>query len=244
MARVARRGGREPRVDAAGAHTLGGTSALPPADLEDRKRNESLDVDPAGFRRHPRSGGGAAAQEQPLKEPAEPAAPEDSAQIDDGGMDISFNVGVASDYVFRGVSQTDEGGQLFAGADLTAGSLYAGVWASNVDFSAFGDTETSAEVDVYAGIKPEFGGFVLDFAGIYYAYLNQPPGSAELNYVELKAAALPRDRPGELRRRVLLFTGFYGRSRAGDLHRAERGFHDQRPLLRLGRGRAPVVRRP
>ena len=66
--------------------------------------------------------GAAAAQEQPVKEPAEAAAPEDTAQVDDGGLEFSFNAGVATDYVFRGISQTDEGGQLFAGVDLTAGN--------------------------------------------------------------------------------------------------------------------------
>lgn len=135
-------------------------------------------------------GGAAFAQEPPIKEPAEPAAPEAVEQVDDGGVDLSFNIGAATDYVFRGISQTDEGGQIFGGVDLTApGGYYAGVWASNVDFGAFGDDETNVEVDIYGGIKPEFAGYVFDFGVIYYAYLNQPETSAELGYVEVKAAA-------------------------------------------------------
>ncbi|MDZ4317828.1 MAG: TorF family putative porin, partial [Phenylobacterium sp.] len=48
---------------------------------------------------------------------------------------VSFNLGVASDYVYRGVSQTDEGPQVFGGVDLAIGEMgYAGIWASNVDF--------------------------------------------------------------------------------------------------------------
>jgi uncharacterized protein (TIGR02001 family) len=133
--------------------------------------------------------GAASAQEQPVKEPAEAAAPEDTAQSDESPIDIAFNIGVASDYVFRGVSQTDEEVQVFGGVDATFGSAYAGVWASNVDFSPFGDTSTEAEIDIYAGFKPEAGGFVFDFGGIYYTYLDQPEGSAELNYFEFKAAA-------------------------------------------------------
>lgn len=132
----------------------------------------------------------AAAQEQPVKEPAEPAAPEDMAQIDDGGVDIAFNVGVATDYVFRGVSQTSENGQIFGGVDATfANNLYAGVWASNIDYDYFGDDDTAAEVDFYVGIKPEAYGYVFDFAGIYYSYYDQPDGAPELNYFEAKAAA-------------------------------------------------------
>lgn len=98
-------------------------------------------------------------------------------------VDFSVNVGVASDYVFRGASQTDEGPQIFGGADLSSGIFYAGVWASNVDF---GD-ETDAEIDLYAGIKPVVGPVTLDLAAIYYGYLNEPSG-AEYAYWELKAA--------------------------------------------------------
>ena len=50
------------------------------------------------------------------------------------GPSLSANVGVASDYVFRGVSQTNGDPEIFGGLDLTAGQAYAGVWLSNVDF--------------------------------------------------------------------------------------------------------------
>lgn len=133
-------------------------------------------------------GGAAFAQDPPLKEPAEPAAPEAVVEEDEGGLDVSFTLGVASDYVFRGVSQTDEGGQVFGSVDVGGGIYYAGVWASNVDFSP-GDTDTNVEVDVYGGVTPEYAGWSFDFAAIYYAYLNQPTESAELGYFEAKAAA-------------------------------------------------------
>jgi uncharacterized protein (TIGR02001 family) len=135
-------------------------------------------------------GGTAWAQEPPTEQPAastEPAAL-DTAETG-GGPDFAFNVGIASDYVFRGISQTDEGLQVFGGADVAIDSFYAGVWASNLDFSAFGDSKTELEVDFYAGVKPELSGFALDFGVIYYTYFDQPDGAAELNYVEFKAAA-------------------------------------------------------
>ena len=87
---------------------------------------------------------------------------------------LSFNVGASTDYVFRGISQTDENPQGFAGADLAVGQFYAGTWASNVAFDAFGDTKTNVEIDFYGGWKPSFGGLNLDIGGIYYAYLNNP----------------------------------------------------------------------
>ncbi|MDQ0464271.1 uncharacterized protein (TIGR02001 family) [Caulobacter ginsengisoli] len=97
--------------------------------------------------------------------------------------EVSFNVGVASDYVFRGVSQTDGGAQVFGGADVSSGIFYAGVWASNVDF---GD-DTSAEVDGYFGVTPTAGPVSLDFGALYYGYLNEPSG-ADYGYWEFKAA--------------------------------------------------------
>jgi uncharacterized protein (TIGR02001 family) len=87
---------------------------------------------------------------------------------------LTFNVGAASDYVFRGISQTDEDPQVFGGADLAVGQFYAGAWASNVSFKAFGDRKTDAEVDFYGGWKGSFSGLNLDIGGIYYAYLGNP----------------------------------------------------------------------
>lgn len=98
-------------------------------------------------------------------------------------QDISFNVGVTSDYVFRGYSQSDEGPAVFGGADLTYGSFYAGTWASSVDF---GDG-TDAEVDFYAGWRPTVGGATLDFGVIYYAYVGSPDG-VDYDVLEYKAA--------------------------------------------------------
>src|SRR3569623_1279038 len=57
-----------------------------------------------------------------------------TAAYADDAPSVTFNIGAASDYVFRGVSQPDSNPQVFGGADLTAGMFYAGVWASNVDF--------------------------------------------------------------------------------------------------------------
>jgi uncharacterized protein (TIGR02001 family) len=102
-------------------------------------------------------------------------------------LKLSYNVGVASDYVFRGVSQTQEDPQIFGGIDATYGIGYAGVWASNVDFGA---DDPSAEIDLYAGVKPTVGDTALDLGVVYYGYVDDKgltPGS--YSYFELKAAA-------------------------------------------------------
>ena len=67
-------------------------------------------------------------------------------------QDVSFNVGVGSDYVFRGVSQTEEDFAVSAGIDVTKDLFYAGAWASNVSYA--GDDETSIETDLYLGVRP------------------------------------------------------------------------------------------
>lgn len=106
-----------------------------------------------------------------------------SASAQDGPQ-IAWNVGVFSDYVFRGYSQTDEEAAIQGGVDLTAGSFYAGAWASNVDF---GD-DTTAEVDLYGGFRTETGGFAVDLGVVTYLYVEAPDGS-DYDYVEFKAAA-------------------------------------------------------
>jgi uncharacterized protein (TIGR02001 family) len=108
-----------------------------------------------------------------------------AASAQDEPFSLSFNIGAASDYVFRGVSQTDNEPQIYGGADATIGSIgYAGIWVSNVEFN----NGTEMEYDLYAGLKPVVGGVTLDLAYLYYGYTNQPDGPEE-GYSEFKAAA-------------------------------------------------------
>jgi uncharacterized protein (TIGR02001 family) len=118
---------------------------------------------------------------------------------------VAFNVGVTSDYVFRGYSQTNEDPAIQGGVDLTAGSFYAGAWASNVDF---GD-DTDAEVDVYGGYRTEAGGFALDFGVIGYLYAGEPDG-ADYNYAEFKAAASRAVGPATFGAAVYYSPDFFG----------------------------------
>ncbi len=131
-----------------------------------------------------------------------PALAQDAAKP----FDVSFNVGVASDYVFRGASQTDEKPQIYGGVDTTIGSIgYAGVWASNVDFN----DSTKAEIDVYAGIKPTLGPVNLDLGVIYYGYAKAPSGS-NYEYVEFKVAGSVPVGPATLGAAVYYSDDFFG----------------------------------
>ena len=104
--------------------------------------------------------------------------------------ELVWNAGVASNYMYRGVSQTAGGVEGFGGADLTYGPVYAGVWASNVDFqgdSGNGDT-TNIETDIYGGLSPTFAGATFTLGGVYYAYWSTPKAVSGTNdYFELKA---------------------------------------------------------
>jgi uncharacterized protein (TIGR02001 family) len=123
------------------------------------------------------------------------------------GPSIDFNVGAATDYVFRGVSQTDEDPQVYAGADAALGIGYAGVWVSNVDFS----NGTDAEFDLYAGIKPQAGPVTFDLGVLYYGYVDQPAGSHE-DYWEFKAAGSMPLGPATLGAGVFWSPEYFGKT--------------------------------
>jgi uncharacterized protein (TIGR02001 family) len=102
----------------------------------------------------------------------------------DRPLGLTLNIGAATDYVFRGVSQTQGDGEAFGGADISFAKIgYAGTWISNVDF---GDS-TRLEYDLYAGVKPVLGPVTFDFGALRYGYTHVPEG-AEWTYWELKAA--------------------------------------------------------
>ena len=80
--------------------------------------------------------------------------------------EVSGNVSIATEYVYRGISQTSENPTLQGGFDLAAETgLYVGIWASNVDFDG------SIEIDVYAGYGGSFSeGLVYDVGILAYIY--------------------------------------------------------------------------
>lgn len=105
-------------------------------------------------------------------------------------LELSANVALTSDYVFRGFSQSGEHAAIQGGFDATYGMLYAGTWASSIDFGASGGQDVAdIELDVYAGITPSVGPFDLDLGIIGYLYPDANDSGAELDYLELKAGA-------------------------------------------------------
>lgn len=95
-----------------------------------------------------------------------------------------------SDYVFRGISQTNEGpaiqGSFGWSKDFNAGGhdfgVYASAWGSNVEFKD-GDN-AHIEIDYSGGIRTSVAGVSLDAFAIYYTY---PDASSSLDYDYIEA---------------------------------------------------------
>jgi uncharacterized protein (TIGR02001 family) len=92
---------------------------------------------------------------------------------------ISANVSLASDYIWRGVSQTNEKPAISGGFDYSHDfepvSWYIGTWASNVDPTFFGGRHSpSTELDLYTGLSGDLGDFSYDAGWLRYFY---PGGS-------------------------------------------------------------------
>lgn len=95
--------------------------------------------------------------------------------------EISGNVSMASDYVWRGISQTDNQMSISGGLDYAHESgLYLGTWGSNVNF---GPGDPSMELDVYGGYAGEMGAIGYDLGVIGYLY----PSSSDINTTEFYA---------------------------------------------------------
>jgi uncharacterized protein (TIGR02001 family) len=101
--------------------------------------------------------------------------------------DVSFNVGVTSDYRFRGISQSGKGAAVSGGVDFSDKSgLYLGTWASTIDFDAGpgADPDANAELDLYGGYKFKAGAIDWDVGAIYYGYPGSD-GDFELPFTEV-----------------------------------------------------------
>ncbi|MCX7191621.1 MAG: TorF family putative porin, partial [Candidatus Methylopumilus sp.] len=117
-------------------------------------------------------------------------------------LTVAYNVGLYSQYIFRGLTQTDRKPALQGGVDLTHSSgFYLGAWGSNIDWlrSPYGippaDTYYTKggnlEIDLYGGFKTELGksGIGIDVGALQYWYPGTLRGGwAKANTTELYGA--------------------------------------------------------
>lgn len=113
-------------------------------------------------------------------------------ESEDGQHSTSASVAMSSDYVWRGYSQTDSEPAISGSFDYGhASGLYAGTWASNVDFGLTGSDgntdQAHIEVDVYAGFASEFGdtGISYDLGVLRYIYPGTDSGDWNEYYASL-----------------------------------------------------------
>ena len=105
--------------------------------------------------------------------------------------DFTGNITATSNYVWRGVTQTQDGAAIQGGLDYSGPlGFYVGTWASNTDFREYTTTGTdtsgaSYEVDFYGGFAMEFGPVGVDVGYISYNYpQNTTDADEDLDYGE------------------------------------------------------------
>jgi uncharacterized protein (TIGR02001 family) len=83
---------------------------------------------------------------------------------------VTGNLGLTSDYRFRGVSQTQNAPAVQGGIDYNHKSgFYVGNWNSSVSSDLY-TNGSGVESDLYAGFKSKFLGFDLDVGSMNYFY--------------------------------------------------------------------------
>lgn len=90
---------------------------------------------------------------------------------------VEANIGATSNYIWRGVTQTNDTAAVSGGLDWSADSgFYLGTWTSNLSGGQY-------ELDLYGGFGGEIeGGLGYDIGAIAYLY---PVGDGELDFTEL-----------------------------------------------------------
>ncbi|MEM7399380.1 MAG: TorF family putative porin [Pseudomonadota bacterium] len=106
-------------------------------------------------------------------------------------LSLSASTAFTTDYVFRGISQTDNQAAVQGSLDAAYGMFYIGMWASNLDFGGgpAGQDIANLEIDYYAGITPEWQGVSFDIGGIFYTYPGAYDPGGDFDYFELKTGA-------------------------------------------------------
>ena len=106
----------------------------------------------------------ALAADMKVKAPAAPEAPPSP-------WDVAFGGGLTSDYIFRGITQSNHRPSVTAyfeprynvTKDL---QYYVGISGESISFP----NRAAAEIDIYGGFRPTFGPLALDFGVWYYWY--------------------------------------------------------------------------
>jgi uncharacterized protein (TIGR02001 family) len=112
-------------------------------------------------------------------------APAAEAPAEEASSNFSWNLSLTSDYVFRGITQTNFDPALQGGLDYAFGDSgwYVGTWASNVDFA---DSDgPDIELDAYVGWSHDLAeDWNLDLHAVRYTYLGERDVYGNIDYNE------------------------------------------------------------
>ena len=100
---------------------------------------------------------------------------------------LSGEYGISSDYMWRGVSQSDGKPSVYACADQAiAQGFYVGGCASSIDFN----NDSKVELDLYGGYSLSKGKFSMDVGYVSYRYHKEDSMNFEEKYIVLGYDAL------------------------------------------------------
>lgn len=101
-------------------------------------------------------------------------------------VSFSGNIAITTDYMFRGISQTNNSPAVQGGFDASMGEFYLGTWASSINFAVPSPVDAPMELDFYGGFTPTTGPVSWDIGAIGYLYpdshIHSPSG--DFNYME------------------------------------------------------------
>lgn len=142
-----------------------------------------------------------------------------------------FTATAASNYNFRGISQTENQAAVFGVGRVSYDNFYAGVGVENVNFH----NSTVAEYDLSAGWTPKFEGFRFDLGAIRYGYIDQP-AHTYIDTVEFKAVALHDFGPTTVGAAIYYSPNYFGLHREDVYVEGRAAYHFTHKLSISGAG--------
>ena len=101
---------------------------------------------------------------------------------------LSYNVGVVTDYRYRGISQSRLQPAVQGGVDFAHSSgAYVGAWASTIKWVKDAGGDSDVELDIYGGYKGSAGAVSYDVGVLTYVYPSNAL-STSANTTEIYAA--------------------------------------------------------
>jgi uncharacterized protein (TIGR02001 family) len=97
-------------------------------------------------------------------------APPPAAPASTDGFDYAFGGKLQTDYISRGITQTDHQPGATAYGELRYNLGDTQFYVGNQDWSVKLPTAPAAEVDLYGGVRQTWGPVTVDVGGIYYYY--------------------------------------------------------------------------